>query len=161
MNNKDLLKLAKQHFIFDASLSKVEVIRLIQISDGEVFCFATDGGGECTKSECIWREDCRIESTGGGGKAAAPANPGSDLPAPISILEDVLADGVQRKSSDKRNSVQCRKLEGQADAANRGSTVLTKFGVRRAMVLDIGCPSSQSRLPGQIDFQLKRSTRWR
>jgi hypothetical protein len=63
MNDQELLKLVKQHYIFDASLSKAGLIRNIQIMEGNQDCYATNGRGECDESECSWREDCQLDST--------------------------------------------------------------------------------------------------
>lgn len=65
MNRNALLKLAKQHQIFDASLDKTELIRKIQLAEGNFDCFARAGGGECGQSECLWRQDCLCESAEG------------------------------------------------------------------------------------------------
>lgn len=62
MNNRDLRKLAQQHYIFDASLSKTETIRGIQLSEGNFDCYGRAGTGECDQSACAWRGDCLPES---------------------------------------------------------------------------------------------------
>lgn len=58
MDMHDLQKLAKQHFIFDASLTKVELIRTVQASDGHASCFATAAIDTCSQLTCRWRADC-------------------------------------------------------------------------------------------------------
>lgn len=66
MNKTALLKLAKQHQVFDASLNRTELIRKIQLSEGNFDCYATAGRGECDQSECLWRKDCLLESAASG-----------------------------------------------------------------------------------------------
>jgi hypothetical protein len=58
----DLIALGKKHYIFDASLGKTELIRKIQIAEGNFDCYAMAGSGECDQLKCSWREDCQLES---------------------------------------------------------------------------------------------------
>ncbi|ATG90130.1 SAP domain-containing protein [Methylomonas koyamae] len=58
MNTNELHTLAKSHGIDDKKLSKLEVIRNIQTSEGNFDCFATAYAGECDQEGCCWREDC-------------------------------------------------------------------------------------------------------
>lgn len=62
MNKNDLRRLAKQHHIFDASLSKTELIRKIQLAEGNFDCFAKADQGHCDQTECLWWQDCQLES---------------------------------------------------------------------------------------------------
>jgi len=62
MNKHTLQKLAKQHQVFDASLSKAEMIHKIQLAEGNFDCYARAGEGNCDQSECLWRADCLLES---------------------------------------------------------------------------------------------------
>lgn len=62
MNKQTLLKLAKQHQVFDASLNKAELIRKIQLSEGNFDCYAKAGQGHCDQDECLWRKDCLNDS---------------------------------------------------------------------------------------------------
>jgi len=39
--------------------SKVQIIRAIQAFTGKPDCFACDGRGSCTKTNCEWRNDCQ------------------------------------------------------------------------------------------------------
>jgi hypothetical protein len=63
MNKKDLLKLAKQHRIADVSGGKAEIIRGIQLAEGNFDCYASAAEGECDQGACRWRDDCLPEST--------------------------------------------------------------------------------------------------
>lgn len=61
MNQRDLIELAKKYFIFDAGLSKANLIRKIQVEQGHTDCFAT-GKRSCDQTTCWWRTDCLSES---------------------------------------------------------------------------------------------------
>lgn len=64
MTKTELLELAKRHYIFDASLSKAEIVRGIQRSEGAIDCYGNGAG--CAREECRWRADCRLEHDGPG-----------------------------------------------------------------------------------------------
>ena len=67
VNRKQYLSdLARQNYVFDASLSEAELIRTIQIAEGNVDCYASAGAGACNEAGCRWREDCVAESTRNG-----------------------------------------------------------------------------------------------
>jgi len=38
--------------------TRVELVRLLQRSEGNFDCFATATSGECDQLDCVWREDC-------------------------------------------------------------------------------------------------------
>ena len=61
MNQRDLLKLAKRYFIADAGLSVENLVRKIQLAEGNFDCFAT-GKSNCDEATCRWRKDCLSES---------------------------------------------------------------------------------------------------
>jgi hypothetical protein len=54
----DLRKLARQMGINSARLNKIGLIRAIQRAEGYNDCYATPYARECTRTECLWREDC-------------------------------------------------------------------------------------------------------
>ncbi|MCX7066076.1 MAG: hypothetical protein NTW85_00005 [Methylococcales bacterium] len=39
-------------------VSKIQLIKSIQISQGGVPCIATAYAGQCNQTTCCWREDC-------------------------------------------------------------------------------------------------------
>ena len=41
-----------------AKQTKVELVRSIQVAEGNFNCFATALDGVCDQVGCIWREDC-------------------------------------------------------------------------------------------------------
>lgn len=57
MKKRDLIDLAKKYFIFDAGLSKANLIRKIQVEQGQGDCYAT-GRINCEQMACPWRNDC-------------------------------------------------------------------------------------------------------
>ncbi len=58
---KELSKLAKKFHVATSGLSKTEVIRKLQLSEGNFDCYARAAGGVCDQAECLWREDCLHE----------------------------------------------------------------------------------------------------
>ena len=58
MKMEEVRNIAKSHGINPAKLSKAELIRSIQMREGNFDCFATAYDGECDQDDCCWREDC-------------------------------------------------------------------------------------------------------
>ena len=58
MKMEEIRSIAKSHHIKPDHLSKAELIKTIQIEEGNFDCFATACSGECDQVNCIWREDC-------------------------------------------------------------------------------------------------------
>lgn len=50
--------IAKSHDIYPGKLSKLELIKSIQLEEGNFDCYGTATSGECDQSDCSWREDC-------------------------------------------------------------------------------------------------------
>jgi hypothetical protein len=50
--------IAKAHNVKPDHLSKSELIRTIQIEEGNFDCFGSAYDGECDQGGCIWRKDC-------------------------------------------------------------------------------------------------------
>jgi hypothetical protein len=40
-------------------LKKAEIIRLIQVAEGNSACFDTGKAAECGQASCLWRTDCK------------------------------------------------------------------------------------------------------
>jgi len=38
--------------------SRVELVRLLQLSEGNFDCYATAVDGICDQFDCVWREEC-------------------------------------------------------------------------------------------------------
>lgn len=73
VNKAELLKLARQYFIADAGLSTANLIRKIQIAEGNVDCFAT-GKKQCEQMTCRWRAECLTDSAEASTDAADAAS---------------------------------------------------------------------------------------
>lgn len=58
MKMEQVRNIAKSHSINPGRLSKAELIKSIQISEGNFACFATAYDGECDQTNCCWREEC-------------------------------------------------------------------------------------------------------
>jgi len=58
MNMQEIRVLAKNYGIKSSRLSKVNLIKAIQLTEGNFSCFASALNGECDQQQCLWREDC-------------------------------------------------------------------------------------------------------
>ena len=58
MNMQEIRGIAKNFGIKTSRMTKANLIRTIQLSEGNFDCFASAVDGECDQSGCIWREDC-------------------------------------------------------------------------------------------------------
>ena len=50
--------IAREHGIKAGRMTKVNLVREIQKTEGNYECFATDVDGSCDQAECLWRDDC-------------------------------------------------------------------------------------------------------
>jgi len=57
MNKNVVIELARRYFIADVGMSMPNLIRKIQVAQGNPQCFAT-GKLSCDQAPCPWREDC-------------------------------------------------------------------------------------------------------
>lgn len=58
MNMQDIRERAKDIGIKTARMTKAELIKTIQLTEGNFNCFATAIDNECDQLNCIWRNDC-------------------------------------------------------------------------------------------------------
>ena len=58
MNMKAIRHLAKTHSIEPGKLSKTELIKKIQIAEGNFDCYGSADQGACDQPDCAWRKDC-------------------------------------------------------------------------------------------------------
>ncbi len=58
MNMQEIRAIARNLEIKTARMSKLNLIREIQTTEGNFACFATAKAGECDQLQCIWRKDC-------------------------------------------------------------------------------------------------------
>lgn len=58
MNMQEIREVAKSYAIKTSRMSKMNLIKAIQLSEGNFNCFATPTTGECDQLNCAWRGDC-------------------------------------------------------------------------------------------------------
>jgi len=58
MKLEEVRAIARSHSIKPDHLSKTELIKAIQIGEGNFDCFGSAVDGECDQQDCLWREDC-------------------------------------------------------------------------------------------------------
>ncbi len=58
MKLAEICSIAKTRNINPGKLSKTELIKSIQVHEGNFDCFATASDGECDQLGCSWRGDC-------------------------------------------------------------------------------------------------------
>ena len=51
-------EIAREQGLDPGQAGKAELIKAIQIKEGNFDCFATAYGGVCDQTGCRWREDC-------------------------------------------------------------------------------------------------------
>lgn len=49
---------AKSLGVNPGKLAKAELIKSIQLAEGNFDCFASAMNGECNQMSCVWRDDC-------------------------------------------------------------------------------------------------------
>jgi len=58
MNLKDIKGIARKQGVKTDKMKKDEMIRAIQRAECNFDCFGKAVSGNCTQSDCLWREDC-------------------------------------------------------------------------------------------------------
>jgi len=58
MKLEEIKVIARQHGIKVGKLKKAELVRAIQLAEGNNPCFETGQDSECGQTECLWRADC-------------------------------------------------------------------------------------------------------
>lgn len=58
MKIEAIRSIAKSMGISHVNQFKTELIRNIQIKEGNFDCYGTAYAGECDQTDCCWREDC-------------------------------------------------------------------------------------------------------
>ncbi|MCL5884880.1 MAG: SAP domain-containing protein [Deltaproteobacteria bacterium] len=61
-NMKEIREMARQLGVRSTRMGKTELIRAIQMAEGNFDCYGTVAEEECDQEECLWREDCFRES---------------------------------------------------------------------------------------------------
>jgi hypothetical protein len=62
MNMKTIRHLAKTLKVDAGQLSKTDLIKKIQLAEGNFDCYGSASSGECDQLDCVWRNDCLSES---------------------------------------------------------------------------------------------------
>lgn len=57
MNMNEVKKIAKKMGIQSGKMKKADLIRSIQVAEGNTPCFQT-GVNPCDQKDCCWRSDC-------------------------------------------------------------------------------------------------------
>jgi hypothetical protein len=58
MQMTEIKTIAKQYGVKTSKLKKAELIKLIQLTEGNFDCFATPADSYCDQEKCLWRSDC-------------------------------------------------------------------------------------------------------
>ncbi|MBV5338852.1 MAG: SAP domain-containing protein [Deltaproteobacteria bacterium] len=58
MKLEEIKGIAKQHNIKVGKMKKAELVRAIQLAEGNEVCFESGQASECGQDECLWRSDC-------------------------------------------------------------------------------------------------------
>jgi len=58
MNMQEVRDIAKDFGIKSSRMSKMELIKKIQLTEGNFNCFGSAAAGECDQLGCSWRSDC-------------------------------------------------------------------------------------------------------
>ncbi len=58
MNLQEIRQLARNQGLKPNKLSKLDLVRQIQLNEGNFDCFATAYDQVCDQYGCLWRKDC-------------------------------------------------------------------------------------------------------
>lgn len=58
MNLQEIRAIAKQLSLKTNGSSKTDLVRKIQLEEGNFDCYATASSGSCDQAACLWRKDC-------------------------------------------------------------------------------------------------------
>ena len=59
MKLPEVRELAAKRGLKTDKMKKAEVIRAVQVAEGNTACFDTGTATECGQQSCLWREDCK------------------------------------------------------------------------------------------------------
>ena len=59
MHIQKIRSMAHTQGIITGRLNKIELIREIQLKEGNLDCYASDSAPRCQRDDCIWRTDCQ------------------------------------------------------------------------------------------------------
>ena len=58
MKMQEVREIAKKMGIKTANMKKADIIRAVQLAEGNVDCYGSGKSAGCGQDNCIWREDC-------------------------------------------------------------------------------------------------------
>ncbi len=58
MKIDEIKEIAKRRGVKAGRVKKSELVRSIQLSEGNQQCFDTNHSKKCGQPDCLWREDC-------------------------------------------------------------------------------------------------------
>lgn len=58
MNMQEIRSIAKEYGLKTGKMTKISLVRNIQLTEGNFDCFATASAGDCDQTGCLWRKDC-------------------------------------------------------------------------------------------------------
>ena len=58
MKMQEVREIAKKMGIKTANMKKADIIKAIQLAEGNIDCYNSGKSAECGQDNCLWREDC-------------------------------------------------------------------------------------------------------
>lgn len=58
MSLEEIRAIAKSYGVVAGKQPKPDLIKSIQVAEGNFACFGTAQDGECDQGSCLWRADC-------------------------------------------------------------------------------------------------------
>lgn len=58
MNMNEIREIARQLNLKSGKANKAELVRAIQLAEGNVPCFNSNNSSGCGQFNCLWRQDC-------------------------------------------------------------------------------------------------------
>jgi len=58
MKLEEIREIAKKRNIKSGKLNKKELVRLVQLSEGNPACYDSNMSQKCGQHNCLWRDDC-------------------------------------------------------------------------------------------------------
>lgn len=58
MNMREIRQMARERGAMIGNMTKVDAVRMIQLTEGNFDCFAKAADGQCDQGECLFHADC-------------------------------------------------------------------------------------------------------
>lgn len=62
MKLQDIKEIAASRGVKPGKAKKVELVRMIQVAEGNADCYASSIADVCNQDACLWRDDCAAEA---------------------------------------------------------------------------------------------------